>query len=129
MTIAGVRHAVLLTILFVTGTAFAYGLLADFSDLLFGFWGTFVLVLLPLFALCTVLLLRAVPAIGKGMAVQFFLFGVVYPCVAGLDASRQPLYLNLCALGLLLSTALLLSQRMMNERAQAQQLVSTPMPA
>jgi hypothetical protein len=58
LAIAGVRQAVLLTILFVTGSAFAYGLLADFSDLLFGFWGTFVVVLLPLLTLCAGLLLR-----------------------------------------------------------------------
>ena len=118
---ASVRQAVLLTILFVTGTAFAYGLLADFSDLLFGFWGTFALVLLPVFTLCAGLLLRVAPAAGKGLAVQFILFGVAYPCVAGLDASRQPLYLNLCALGLLLFTARLLMQRLADEKSPASQ--------
>ena len=46
------------------------------------------------------------------MAVQFVLFGVVYPCLAGLDSTRQPLYLNLCALGLLVFTAKLLTQRL-----------------
>src|SRR5450756_2183892 len=97
LAIAGVRHAVLLTILLVTGTAFAYGLLADFSDLLFGFWGTFAVVLVPLFTVCAGLLRRIAPAAGKGLAIQFILYGVGYPCLAGLDPSRQPLYLNLCA--------------------------------
>ena len=49
LTLAEARHAVLLTMLFTTATAFGYGLLADFSDLLLGFWGTAALVLLPLF--------------------------------------------------------------------------------
>ena len=129
LAIAGARHAVLLAILFATGTALAYGLLADFSDLLFVFWGTFVVILLPLFALFAILLLRAAPAVGKGMAGQFFLFGVVYPCVAGLDASRQPLYLNLCALTLLLFTASLLRRRLAEERIQAPTRASIPAPA
>ncbi len=38
LTLAGIRQAVLLSILFGTATAFGYGLLADFSDILFGFW-------------------------------------------------------------------------------------------
>ena len=119
LAIAGVRQAVLLTILFVTGTAFAYGLLADCSDLLFGFWGTFVVVLLPLFILCAGLLLRIALAAGRGLAVQLILFGAVYPCVAGLDTARQPLYLNLCALGLLLFTAWLLKRRLADDQPPA----------
>ena len=49
LTLAQARHAVLLTVLFATATALGYGLLADFSDLLFGFWGTAILVLRALF--------------------------------------------------------------------------------
>jgi len=128
LAIAGVRQAVLLTILFVTGTAFAYGFLADFSDLLFGFWGTFVLVLLPLFILCAGLLTRVAPAAGKGLVLQFILLGVAYPCVAGLDPTHQPLYLNLCALGLLLFTASLLRQRLADDTAQDQPQVVNPTP-
>lgn len=110
LTLAAVRHAVLLTALFGAATAFAYGLLADFSDLLFGFWGTGGLVLLPLFALMTWLLLRVVGmSVGRPLAVQLILFGIVYPCVAGLDPNRQSLYLNLCALMFL---ALLISPLM-----------------
>ena len=119
LAIAGVRQAVLLTILFVTGTAFAYGLLADFSDLLFGFWGTFVVVLLPLLTLCAGLLLRIAPAAGRGLAVQLILLEVVYPCAAGLDPARQPLYLNLCALILLLFIAWLLKRRLADDQPPA----------
>jgi hypothetical protein len=108
LTLAQVRHAVLLTILFSTATAFGYGLLADFSDLLFGFWGTAVLVLLPIFALLATLLMRIAPTTGKWLAAQFLLFGVVYPCLAGLDADRQPLYLDLFAFNLLAFVAWLL---------------------
>ena len=128
LAIAGVRHAVLLTILFVTGTAFGYGLLADFSDLLFGFWGTLVIIVVPLFAVATVLLRRVAPEAGRGLAVQFILFGVVYPCLAGLDPARQPLYLNLCALGLLVFTAQLVAERLAKDKlTEPPQLVNPSM--
>jgi hypothetical protein len=67
--------------------------------------------LAPLFGVCAALLQRVAPAIGQGLAVQFILFGVVYPCLAGLDPARQPLYLNLCALGLLVFMARLVAER------------------
>jgi hypothetical protein len=107
-TLVGVRHAVLLAVVVATATAFGYGLLGDFSDLLFGFWGTAILILLPLFGLLAILLMRAAPQAGQWIAVQFLLFAVVYPCVAGLDSDRQSLYLNLCALEFLAFTAWLL---------------------
>ncbi|HSY18073.1 MAG TPA: hypothetical protein VK815_07050, partial [Candidatus Acidoferrales bacterium] len=129
MAIAGVRHAVLLVILFAAGTAFGYGLLANFSDLLFGFWGTFVVILVPLFTMSTLLLLRVAPEAGHGLAMQFVLFGVVYPCLAGLDPARQPLYLNLCALGLLVFTAQLLVRRLGDEKTEGQTVMATPSTA
>ena len=102
LTLASVRHAVLLTALFGAGTAFAYGLLADFSDLLFGFWGTGGIVLLPLFLLMAWLLMRVMGSgIGRPLALQLILFGILYPCAAGLDPERQSLYLNLCAVAFL----------------------------
>ena len=107
-TLVGVRYAVLIAVVFSTATAFGYGLLGDFSDLLFGFWGTAILILLPLFGLLAILLKRAAPHNGKWIAAQFLLFAVVYPCVAGLDGDRQSLYLNLCALEFLAFTAWLL---------------------
>jgi hypothetical protein len=114
--LAGARHALLLAILFSIATAFAYGLLGDFSDLLFGFWGTAILILLPLLVLLATLLKRAAPQNGKGIAVQFLLFSIVYPCLAGLDGDRQSLYLNLCALEFLAFTAWLLLKHMPGER-------------
>lgn len=97
-TVASARHAVLLTLLFAAATALGYGLLGDFSDLLFGFWGTAVLILLPIFLLLARLLRKAVPGTtGRLMAFQFLAYGILFPCLAGLDTSRQSLYLNLCA--------------------------------
>jgi hypothetical protein len=117
LTLAAIRHAVLLTILFATAAAFGFGLLADFSDLLFGFWGTAILILLPLFLLLALLLKRTAPEIGKKLAGLFLLFGVVYPTVAGLDSSRQSLYLNLCALAFLSFTAWLLVKNLIKEKS------------
>ena len=98
LTLAAVPHAVPLTILFSTAVAFGYGLLADFSDLLFGFWGTATLILVPLFLVLAWLLRRAARDIGQWLAAQLLLLGIVFPCLAGLDSSRQILYLNLCGL-------------------------------
>jgi len=110
LTIAGVRHAVLLTILFSMATAFGYGLLANFSDLLFGFWGTAAIILIPLFLFLAWLLKRVGRAAGLMLAVELLLFGVIYPCAAGLDSPRQELYLNLFGLLLLASNTWLLVQ-------------------
>jgi len=114
LVLTGVPHAALLTILFATATAFGYGLLAGFSDLLFGFWGTALLIVLPLFALISKLLKRAAPALGKWLPFQFLLFSAAYPCLAGLDYDRQSLYLNLCALTFLCFIAWLLVKNLMN---------------
>jgi hypothetical protein len=109
LTLVAERHTVLLTMLFGAATAFSYGLLGDFSDLLFGFWGTAALVLLPMFVLLAWLLKRITTGIGKMLAALLILFGIVYPCAAGLGANWQTLYLNLCALILLAFTAKLLA--------------------
>ncbi len=42
LSLAQVGHAAVISVLFGAATAFAYGLLGDFSDLLFGFLGTAV---------------------------------------------------------------------------------------
>jgi hypothetical protein len=126
LTLAAVRHAVLLTVLFGTATAFAYGLLADFSDLLFGFWGTAGLVLLPGFVLLAWLLMRSAQgSVGRLMGFQMILIGILYPCVAGLDAERQSLYLNLCAVVFLAFAATLV----MKPLAQQAPLVEKPVVA
>jgi hypothetical protein len=108
LTLASVRHAVPLAILFGTATAFGYGLLADFSDLLFGFWGSAGVILLPLFLLLAWILKRTVNGIANWLAAQLLLFGILYPSVAGLDWARQSLYLNLCGLVFLASITWLL---------------------
>jgi hypothetical protein len=99
LTLAGAAHGVLLSVIFGAAGACAYGMLGDFSDILFGFWGTAGLILLPLFILLAWLLLRTAPSnTAKVLAVQWLLFGIAYPCVAGLDSSRQSLYFDISAL-------------------------------
>jgi hypothetical protein len=111
LTLSGAHNAVLLSIFFGAATACGYGLLADFSDLLFGFWGTALLVLLPLFVFLAWLLSRVAPQpSARLLAFQLLLFGIVYPCAAGLDSDRQTLYFNLCALGFLAIAASQIAQ-------------------
>ena len=99
LTLAGANQAILLSILFGATAACAYGLLGDFSDVLLGFWGTAGLVLVPAFLLLAWLLSRVAPrSSAKPLALQFLLFGVLYPCVAGLDSDRQSLYFNIAAM-------------------------------
>jgi hypothetical protein len=98
LTIASVRNAVLISLLFGAATALGYGLLGDFSDVLFGFWGTAGLVLLPTFMGLAWLLRKLLPGLnGALMALQLLLYGIVLPCLAGLDGERQSLYQNICA--------------------------------
>jgi hypothetical protein len=112
-TLASSRYAVLLSVLFGAATACGYGLMADFSDLLFGFWGTAALVLIPLFAFLAMFLRRFVPTRSwHWLAIELLLFGLVYPCVAGLDSDRQTLYFNLAALVFMAFAAIQLAQRL-----------------
>src|SRR5216117_613314 len=85
LTLAQVGHAAVLSILFGAATAFAYGLLGDFSDILFGFLGTAVLVLIPLLLGLAKLLTRVSSGAAiKALAFQFLIVGILYPCAAGL---------------------------------------------
>lgn len=109
LTITSARHAVLISLLFGAATALGYALLGDFSDLLFGFWGTAALILLPAFILLAWLLYKLLRGLnGRLMAGQLLLYGILLPCLAGLDAERQSLYLNICAGLFLAFTAWLL---------------------
>lgn len=111
-TLSGVNQAVLWSVLFGAASACAYGLLGDFSDLLLGFWGTAALILLPAFGALAWMLTRIAPGPpGSRLAAQFLLFGVLYPCVAGLDSSRQSLYFDLCAGVFLICVAVQLARR------------------
>lgn len=99
LTLAESKYAVLFSILFAAATACSFGLLADCSDLLFGFWSTAGLVLLPMLAFLAWLLTKlASRPFSNLLAIQLLLFGIIYPAVAGLDSDRQTLYFNLNAL-------------------------------
>jgi hypothetical protein len=98
-TVIGLPHTVLVSALFGAAVAFAYGLLGDLSDLLFGFWGTVGLLLLPLFLFLARVLTRLVSGgRGKVLALLVLIFGLAYPVLAGLDSARDMLYANACAL-------------------------------
>ncbi len=125
LTLAAVPQAVPLTILFSTAVAFGYGLLADFSDLLFGFLGDGRADFLPLFLLLAWLLMRVAKQIGQWLAAQLLLFGVVFPCVAGLDAGRATLYLDLCGLVFLAFVAWLLATQAEQHEPQQSPAVAT----
>jgi hypothetical protein len=116
-TAASIRHAVLISLLFAAATALSYGLLGDFSDMLFGFWGTAAFILLPMFLLLAGLLRKVVPGTtGKLMALQLLIYGILLPCLGGFDAGRRSLYLNLSAVLFLAFVALhLLRQRKVQE--------------
>jgi hypothetical protein len=130
LTLLQVRHAVLLSILFGAATAFAYGLLGDFSDLLFGYWGTAGLVLLPFLAGLAKLLAGVAPgAPTRILAGLFLLVGIVYPCVAGLDSVRQALYLNLCAVSFLAFIAWIIVTCLLKRPAESPEPEPTVQPA
>lgn len=97
LTLAEVRHGTLLSMMFASALALAFGLLGDFSDLLFGFWGTAILIFLPLMVMLAWMAKRIVRGTrGRILAGLLLVFGVLYPTAAGLDAERQSLYLNVC---------------------------------
>jgi len=113
LTLAESKYAVLFSILFAAATACSFGLLADCSDLLFGFWPTAALVLLPMLIFLAWLLAKlAPPPFSNLLALQLLLFGIIYPAVAGLDSDRQTLYFNLSALIFLGIGAWQLSRRL-----------------
>jgi hypothetical protein len=102
LTLIQIKHAPLITILFSLATALAYGLMGDFSDLLFGFIGTAGLILIPFLLVLARMLARLTTGGAiKALAGQFLVVGILYPFLAGLDSDRQTLYLNLCAVGFL----------------------------
>jgi hypothetical protein len=118
-TLARAGHGVLLSVLFGAAGACAYGLLGDLSDILLGFWGTAGLVLLPTFlALAWLLRRTASPRFGGLLVIQWILFGIVYPCLAGLDAQRQSLYFDLAALVFLASATWELLDTLLTDRIQ-----------
>jgi hypothetical protein len=118
LALASVNQAVLVSILFGATIACVYGLLGDLSDLLFGFWATAALVILPMLLLLAWLLKRAIPGTaGTLAAVQLLLYGLLYPSLAGLDSNRESLYFNLCAMIFLALAAWQLSRYLKPQKA------------
>jgi hypothetical protein len=106
LTLSAVRHAVLLTVLFASAVALAFGVLGDFSDLLLGFWGTALVIFLPLLLLLAWMAKRITGGTtGKILGALLLVFGALYSIVAGLDDARQSLYLNVCGFLFLAFTA------------------------
>ncbi len=106
LTLSAVRHGPLLCVLFASAIALAFGALGDFSDLLFGFWGTAVIVFLPLLLFLAWMVKRIVSGTtGKILAALLLVFGLLYPAATGLDGDRQSLYLNVCGFLFLAFTA------------------------
>jgi hypothetical protein len=119
-TLTQTNYSVLLIVLFGAATACGYGLLADFSDLLFGFWGTAALVFVPFLCLVTAFLKKFVPErIWRVLAVELMVFGVIYPSIAGLDSDRQTLYFNVAAVVFLALAAFQLACRLGGSDAAA----------
>lgn len=118
LTLTAARNAVVISLLFGAATALGYALVGDFSDLLFGFWGTAALILVPVFFLLARLLRKVRPGMaGRLMSLQLLLYGILLPCVAGLDGDRQSLYLNICGVLFLAFVAWLLVEQWRDERA------------
>jgi len=112
-TLAGYKHTALLTTFVTAAVAFAFALLGDFCDTPLGFWGTGVVVVLPIFALLLGVLQRALPgAEGSVLMLELVAFGLWYPCLAGLDDKRQLLYLNVSAVLFLAVAAWQLTRRL-----------------
>ncbi len=112
-TLAGYKHTALLTAFIAAAVAFAYALLGDFSDTPLGFWGTGAIVVLPIFILLLITLRRTLPSTeGNALMLELTAFGLLYPCLAGLDDKRQLLYLNLSAVLFLAVAAWQLTRRL-----------------
>ncbi len=119
MTLTEVRHAPLLSVLFAAAVALAFAALGEFSDLLFGFWGTALVIFLPLLLVLAWLAKRIVDGItGKILAVLLLVFGLLYPTAAGLDGDRQSLYLNVCGFLFLAFTAWQLADELRSSPAE-----------
>lgn len=118
LTLFNIAFPALVTVLFASASAFACGLMSDFSDLVFGFWGAAAIIFVPLFGILALLLPRILHGVpGKLLALQLILYNAAYPIIAGLDSERQSLYLNLCALALLAFIAWqMCSREWINER-------------
>jgi len=118
LTLAGGRGAVLIGILVACAVALGYGLLGDLSDTFLGFWGTDLFLFVPLLLALGWLTSHCLPSLeGKLIALELFLFGAVYPLLAGLDTDHETLYLNIAVSLFLAMAAWLIAQRLGLPRA------------
>jgi hypothetical protein len=118
LTLAGGRGAVLVGVLVGCAVALGYGLLGDLSDTFLGFWRTSISILIPLLIALGWLTSRCLPTLeGKLVGLELLLFGAIYPCLAGLDANRETLYLNVSAFIFLAIAAWMILQRTGTPRA------------
>ena len=118
LTLAGGRGGVLVGVLVGCAVALGYGLLGDLSDTFLGFWGTAILMLIPLLIALGWLAARCLPALeGRLVGIELLLFGAIYPCLAALDADRGTLYLNISAFIFLAIAAWMIAQRTANPAA------------
>ena len=112
LALVGGRGGVLVGVLVGCAAALGYGLLGDLSDTFLGFWGTAILVLIPLLIALGWLTSRCLPELeGRLVGLELLLFGAVYPCLAALDAERETLYLNISAFIFLTIAAWIIAQR------------------
>jgi hypothetical protein len=112
LTLAGGRGAVLVGVLIGCAMALGYGLLGDLSDTFLSFWGTTIVVFIPLLIALGWLTSRCLPAFeGKLVGLELLLFGLVYPYLSALNADRETLYLNVCAFIFLAIAAWMIVQR------------------
>jgi len=119
LTLAEVRRAALLGVMFAAAVALAFGVLGDFSDLLFGFWGTAIVIFLPLMLLLAWIAKRIVGGpTGRILVGLLLVFGLLYPTAAGLDGERQSLYLNVCGFLFLAFTAWQLADELRGSSAE-----------
>ena len=99
LSIAGIPHAAGISILFSLLSAFGYSFVADASDLLHGFWISVFLVLAPIYLFLAWALPKAIGSrFARWWAAQLLGFGLLYPCLAGLDPAHRSLYFNIAAL-------------------------------
>jgi hypothetical protein len=105
------RWSALTSVMIGSAAAFGFGLLGDISESFLGFWGTAAVIALPMFLVLGGLILRTHGHAGKIICAELILFGLVYPCLAGMDSDRQTLYLNLAGLLFLMIAAWLFTNR------------------
>ncbi len=113
LTLTGGPHtAALGSVLGGIAAALGYALIGDLSGTFLGFWGAYLVTLLPLLLAIGRVVTHAVRGIeGRLLALELLLFGLVLPCAAGFNDEYQALCLNGAAFILLAVTVWQLARR------------------